>query len=119
MFEEREHLAMDDPLSCGHPLDISSPETSGRVEGVGVVNISPARDGDRLEASVGMSRKAGDPIPVVHPPAVFPLEVMTDASPLKRSTGTELWVTRRVVIFVINTEEEGVESGPRRGAEGA
>jgi hypothetical protein len=62
-------------------LNISSAKASDGAQGVGVVNMPLANDGDGLKASVLMRRKAGDGFPVVHAPAVFASKVLPKIAP--------------------------------------
>ncbi len=67
---------------------------------------------DRLEPAVGMARKPGHHVAVIHAPAVLAAEVHADMTPGQRGGGGHPFVSRRVGVEVVHTEEEGVGSDP-------
>ena len=75
------HFAVNNAFPRGQPLNISSAKASDGAQGVGVVNMPLANDGDGLKATVRMRRKAGDGFTVVHAPAVFASKVLPKIAP--------------------------------------
>ncbi|MEY2461160.1 MAG: hypothetical protein QOG30_2990 [Acidimicrobiaceae bacterium] len=78
--EQREHLAVHDPLSGREPLHVASTEPRGRTERVGVIDVSLANERDCLEPAMRMLRESGHRAAVVHPPTVGPGEVHADVT---------------------------------------
>ncbi len=59
-----------------------------------------------------MLRKAGHDITVIHAPAVNALEVLTDVVPRQRRSRTKLLVPLRVVVDVVDAEQERIDCLP-------
>ena len=114
VVDEGKHLGVHDAVSGGHPLEVAAAEARRGAHRVGVIDEPLAHDGDRLEATMRMTWKAGHDVSVVHAPAVTDLEVHADASSGEGlGRRAELLVPRRVVIEVVDAEQEGVRSLPR------
>ena len=94
------------------PLHVASAEAGGRPEGIGVVDEAAPRDGDRLEASVGVLGKARHHVAVVHPPAVLAFEVAADRAARERRVRAHRRVPRRVRVVVVHAEQERVDGLP-------
>jgi len=115
--EQREHLRVHDAAAGGHPLHVALAITRGRSERVGVIDEASAGDRDRLEATVWVAREPRHHVAVVHVPAVLVGEVLPDVAPDERRTRPELGVACRVVVLVVDAEQEGVERFPGGCAE--
>ena len=63
------------------PLHVAHPKARRRTERVGMIDVSMAHDGDRLEATVGMLRKSGHDVAVVHTPTIVAFEILADVPP--------------------------------------
>src|SRR5688572_17720625 len=111
-IEQRKHLRMHDSGAGGQPLHVAHPEAGGRAERIGMIDITLADDGHRLEAAMRMLRKAGDDVAVVHAPAVLALEVLADLASGKRGLRSEPIVTGRIEIDVMDAEEKRVVGLP-------
>lgn len=96
---------MHDALAGGHPLQVSVAVPPGVAHRVGVVDDPLEGGGERLKASVGVLREAGDAVAVVHPVGGGGSEVGSVASP----GGPHELVPRGVEVLVVDAEEEGVE----------
>src|SRR3954466_2449627 len=70
----------------------------------------PDRHG--LEAAVRMLRKSRHDVAVIHPPAVFALEILPEVTPRQRGVWSELGVTLRVAVEVVHAEEERIGTNP-------
>jgi hypothetical protein len=73
----------------------------------------PAADvGDGLEAAVRVTGEARHLLPVVHPPAVDPGEVLPDLTAVERRDGTLDLVALAVVVDMVHAEQERVDRRP-------
>jgi len=79
-----------------------------------VVGEALAHDGDGLEAAMRMLRKTGHDVAVVHAPAVFDDEVLSQVAAHERRGWAHLLVARGVRVIVMNAEEEGIRGDPRK-----
>eukprot|EP00290_Baffinella_frigidus_P041771 CAMPEP_0180286908 /NCGR_PEP_ID=MMETSP0988-20121125/12957_1 /TAXON_ID=697907 /ORGANISM="non described non described, Strain CCMP2293" /LENGTH=236 /DNA_ID=CAMNT_0022260933 /DNA_START=708 /DNA_END=1418 /DNA_ORIENTATION=+ len=104
LVDKWKHFAVDDSCASCHPLQISVTVPSRVTLGVGVVDEALGGGRERLEAAVGVLREARDPFAMVHAVRLAPVEVST--VPLARRL--HLLITRRVVISVVDAEEEGI-----------
>eukprot|EP00982_Pelagococcus_subviridis_P010864 31033-Pelagococcus_subviridis.AAC.8 len=110
---EREHLAVDDALTRGHPLHVAVAVPPRVPDRVRVIHEAYHRRGDRLEPAVRMLRESGDSVAVVHSVRAVRVEVRAVAS----SRRAELVVPGGVVVVVIHREQErvgGLEREPER-----
>ena len=104
VVDEWKHLAVDDPFARGHPLDVALAVPSGVAHRVRVVHQSLHRGGDGLEPSVRMLRKPRDALAVVHPVIGGRIEISPVASPGR----SHLPIAGRVLVVVVDREEEGI-----------
>ena len=103
---------MHDASPSREPLGVSTPISGRRAQRVRVVYQASPDIGEGLEAPVGMRRKARYVGSVVHAPAVARAEVRTDLAPFERGGRTHLSVAGRIVVEVMNAEQERVDGGP-------
>ena len=101
-IEQRKHFCMDDATPCRQPLHVSAAEARRRPERIRVIDVPAPDDGDGFEAPMGMLRKAGDDIAVIHAPAVAALEVLTDIAARQRRDRTEAIVALREMVDVVD-----------------
>ena len=106
--EEREHLRVHHSGPGGQPLHVAHPEAGRGAERVRVIDVAGADDGHRLEAAVRVLREARHHVAVIHPPAVLALEVLPDVVARQRRVGPQPVVAPRVVIDVVDAEEERI-----------
>ena len=111
-IEQRKHFRMDDPLAGRDPLNVSRTEPRRRAERIRVIDVSMAHDRDGLESAVRMLWKAGYDVAVIHPPAVFSLEVLTDVPARKRCVRSEAFVSRGILVVVICAEKKWIGTLP-------
>jgi hypothetical protein len=113
-MDEREHLRVHDAGARGEPLDVTVAEASGGSEGVGVIDVPGAGDGDGLEAAVGMRGEARHRLAVVHTEAVFAREIRAHVAARPRARGRcHRVIPGRIGILVVRTEQERVPGAPR------
>jgi hypothetical protein len=77
-----------------------------------MVQQAAPHDGDGFEAAVRMLRKPRDDLAVVHAPAVLALEVLAQVASRERCARPEAVVAGRVVVVVVNTEQERIARLP-------
>ena len=104
---------MHDAAAGGHPLHVAFAKAGGGSEGVGVIDVSLAGEGDGFEATVGVAGEAGHGVAVVHAPAVADFEVHADLAAREQgAVGSHGFGARRVVVEVVHAEEEWVKRLP-------
>ena len=107
--------AVDDPAARGEPLHVALTEAGSGAERVGVIDVAAPHDGHRLEPAMRMLREPGHDLAVVHPPAVFALEVLTDvAGQTSDAAGPELVIAGGIRVVVMSAEEERIGGHPRK-----
>ena len=65
-----------------------------------------------FESTMGMLRETRDLRPVIHPPTIYPREVLAEVSANKRGCRAKVGVASREVIDVVDTKEEGIDRWP-------
>ena len=110
--EQWKHLRVHDAGACRQPLHVACTKPRGGAKRIRVIDVAPADDRHRLESAVRVLREAGHDVTVIHPPAVDAGKVLSDVMPGQRRGGTKLIVALRVVIDVMNAEQEGVDGLP-------
>jgi len=79
-----------------------------------VIEEAPAHHGHGLEATMGMLRKPGDQLTVIHAPAVLALEVLTDVPAVQRRRRAQVLVAGGVLVVVMHAEQKRVGGLPRK-----
>ena len=111
-LHEREHFAVHNALAGGEPLHIAPAKAGRSAQRIGVVNQSPAGDGDGFKPPVWVRGEAGNGLPVVHAPAVFLRKVLAQITPVQRRIRPHGRVAARVGVVVVHAEQERIQSLP-------
>ena len=69
---------MYDATPCREPLNIARSEPRRRSKRIGMVDETLTHDGHRLEPTMRMLRKAGNRLPVIHPPTVLAFKILAN-----------------------------------------
>ena len=111
--DEREGLGMDHPFAGGHPLDIALTKAGPGTQGVMVVDIALASEGNGFKSPVGMLGESGDPISVVHTPSILAVEVVPNISASEKSgVGPHVFRAFGVGVEVMNAEKKRIGGLP-------
>jgi hypothetical protein len=81
-------------------------------QGIGVIDHSFPDHGHRFKPTVGMYRKSGDPLPVIHSPAIPRSKIIAQVPSGKRFGRTKFSVAPGIVICMIYAKKKGITGGP-------
>src|SRR3954471_5049001 len=103
---------MYDSFSCGQPLHVARTESRRSPERIRVIDEAVAHNRYRFKATVWVLGKTRNHIAVVHPPAISTLEVLTDVPAGKRSSRSEVVVSRGIGVVMVHAEQKRIGRFP-------
>src|SRR5205085_4123533 len=79
-IQQRKHFRMNDSLAGGQPLHIPWTESRSGAERIRMIDVTASHDGDGFESAMRMLWEPWHDGSVIHPPAVFTFEILSDTS---------------------------------------
>ena len=129
-MHQREHLSVHDTLPRSHPLQVAVPVSAGISSRVRVVDDAVDSGRDGLESTVRVLsqlftlmiylklglvvihiylRESSNPVPMIHTVRCTWVKIC----PISFPRSLHFIITSRILIFMVHTKEEGIQSVER------
>lgn len=94
------------------PLHVTFPEPCCSPQGICMITISPGYNGNGFKTTVGMCRKTGYTLAVIHSPTIPNLKIISQAAALQGRVRTEVRIASWVSIQVVDAKQERIWGVP-------